>query len=173
MSPCTVAPCNPTRTTEQKLSRLPGNDTYPPPRAAYHPPAHHHPVHPLTIRPVRLQQVFPKLKTRFTNSPKSPQILTPLHPLILNSQKRSLVKNISSMPNKTNSSECERKETWDKYTYSVPNGLPASIVANCFLVKAYCTKGVFCYFIDRNPRFLDFILDLLRDPNSFQKNCIN
>lgn len=73
------------------------------------------------------------------------------------------------MPNKTNSSECERKETWDKYTYSVPNGLPASIVANCFLVKAYCTKGVFCYFIDRNPRFLDFILDLLRDPNSFKK----
>lgn len=72
------------------------------------------------------------------------------------------------MPNKTNSSECERKETWDKYTntYSVPNGLLASIVTNWFPVKAYCAKGVFCYFIDRNPRSLDFILDL---PNSFQK----
>lgn len=60
-------------------------------------------------------------------------------------------------------------ETSTPILTSVPDGLLASIVASGSSVRPYSTEGVFCYFIDRNPRFFDFILDFLRDPNSFQK----
>lgn len=60
-------------------------------------------------------------------------------------------------------------ETSTPILTSAPNGLLADMVAPGSPVKPYNTEGVFCYFIDRNPRFFDFILDFLRDPSSFHK----
>jgi hypothetical protein len=36
-------------------------------------------------------------------------------------------------------------------------------------MKPYQTGGLDTYFIDRNPRFFDFILDFLRDPAQFSR----
>lgn len=60
-------------------------------------------------------------------------------------------------------------ETSTPILTSAPNGLLADMVAPGSPVKPYNTEGVFCYFIYRNPRFFDFILDFLRDPSSFHK----
>lgn len=57
----------------------------------------------------------------------------------------------------------------------VLNGLLVDMVVFGFLVKFYNIEGVFCYFIDRNFWFFDFIFDFFIDFSSFYKivfiNC--
>lgn len=48
-----------------------------------------------------------------------------------------------------------------------PDSWLAVMVSDSFPMKPYQTDRVSTYFIDSNPRFFDFILDLLRDPAQF------
>ena len=50
-----------------------------------------------------------------------------------------------------------------------PDGILAGMVQKDSGVEPLITNGTAGYFIDRNPRFFDFILDYLRDPQNFHK----
>ena len=50
-----------------------------------------------------------------------------------------------------------------------PDGLLAEMISKDSAVAPYKTEGLTTYFLDRNPRFFDFVLDYLRDPLNFVK----
>jgi hypothetical protein len=63
----------------------------------------------------------------------------------------------------------KRFETSSATLATIPEGLLAEMVSEASTIKPYKNEEVPTYFVDRNPRFFDFILDYLRDPRNFKK----
>jgi hypothetical protein len=63
----------------------------------------------------------------------------------------------------------KRFETSSTTLATVPEGILAEMVSEASTVKPYKKDELSTYFVDRNPRFFDFVLDYLRDPRNFKK----
>lgn len=60
-------------------------------------------------------------------------------------------------------------ETSNPTLSSDPSSILAHLVMKNSPMKPYDLNGIQMYFIDRNPRYFDFILDYLRSPNSISQ----
>jgi hypothetical protein len=63
----------------------------------------------------------------------------------------------------------KRFETSSATLTTIPEGLLAKMMSEGSSIKPYMNEGVPTYFVDRNPKFFDFVLDYLRNPRNFRK----